>query len=95
MKNILVQFNQVDFTVQKYEQTIKDLKAAGAGNPSGRLYHVVTLQPQGMLVTDVWESEESLKKFSDTLIPILKKNGVNPAQPIFLPVHNVIPGKCN
>lgn len=90
MKNILVQFNQVDFNVQNYDQTIKDLKAAGAGSPKGRLYHVITKQPVGMLVTDVWESEEALNKFSETLIPILKKNGVNPARPTILQVHNII-----
>ena len=90
MKNILVQFNQVDFTAQKYKQTIKDLEAAGAGKPSGRLYHVVTEQPVGMLVTDVWESEEKLNKFSETLITILKKNGVTPAKPTLLHVHNII-----
>jgi hypothetical protein len=90
MKNVLAQFNIVDFTVPKYEQTIKDLKAAGEGNPSGRLYHVVTLQPVGMLVTDIWESEEKLNKFSETLIPILKKNGVTPARPTLLQVHNII-----
>ena len=90
MKNILAQFDTVDFTVPKYEQTIKDLKAAGVGSPKGRLYHVVTLQPVGMLVTDIWESEEALNKFSETLIPILKKNGVNPARPTILQVHNII-----
>jgi hypothetical protein len=90
MKSILAQFNIVDFTVPKYEQTIKDLKAAGVGNPSGRLYHVVTMQPVGMLVTDVWESEEKLNKFSETLIPILQKNGVTPARPTLFPVHNII-----
>jgi hypothetical protein len=90
MKNILVQFNQIDFTVQRYEQTIKDLKAAGAGSPKGRLYHIATLQPTGMLVTDVWESEEALNKFSETLIPILKKNGVTPAPPVFHQIHNII-----
>jgi hypothetical protein len=90
MKSVLAQFNIVDFTVQKYDQTIKDLKAAGAGSPSGRHYHVVTLQPVGMLVTDIWDSEEALNKFSETLIPILKKNGVTPARPTLLQVHNII-----
>lgn len=90
MKTILAQFNVVDFNVQKYEQTIKDLKAAGVGNPSGRLYHVATLQPAGMLITDVWESEEALNKFSEKLIPILQKNGVTPAKPTLLEIHNII-----
>ena len=90
MKSVLAQFNMVDFTVQKYEKTIKDLNAAGVGKPAGRLYHVVTEQPVGMLVTDIWESEDKLNKFSETLIPILKKNGVTPAPPTLLHVHNII-----
>ena len=90
MKNILAQFNLTDFTVQKYDQTIKDLKAAGVGNPKGRLYHVVSHLPVGMHVSDVWESEEALNKFSETLIPILKKNGVTPARPTVTQVHNII-----
>ena len=90
MKSVLAQFNIVDFTVQKYDQTIKDLKAAGVGSPAGRRYHVVTMQPVGMLVTDIWDSEEALNKFSETLIPILKKNGVTPARPTLLQVHNII-----
>jgi hypothetical protein len=90
MKKLLAQFNVVDFTVPKYEQVLKDLKAAGQGNPSGRLYHIATIQPKGMLVSDLWDSEDSLNKFSETLIPILKKNGVTPAKPTLLEVHNTI-----
>jgi len=90
MKTVVAQFNLKDFNHQRYDQTIKDLKAAGQGNPKGRLYHVITEQPVGMLVTDVWESEETLDEFSKTLIPILIKNGVTPVQPTFLPVYNII-----
>jgi hypothetical protein len=90
MKNIVAQFSMADMTVKNYDQTIKDLKAAGVGNPSGRLYHIATNQYIGMLVTDVWESEDKLNEFSKTLIPILKKNGVTPAKQTFLSVHNII-----
>jgi hypothetical protein len=92
MKTILAQFNTVDFTEEKYRQTVKDLEEAGQGHPSGRLFHVVSPQPVGMLVTDVWESEEQLNEFSKTLIPILTKNGVTPAPPVILPVSNMIVG---
>ena len=51
---------------------------------------VVTHLPVGMHVSDVWESEEALNKFSETLIPILKKNGVTPARPTVTQVHNII-----
>jgi hypothetical protein len=90
MKSIVAQFNVVDFTPDKYDKTIKDLQAAGQGSPRGRLYHIITKQDKGMLVTDVWESEETLNEFSKTLIPILQKNGVTPAKPTLLPVYNII-----
>lgn len=79
-----------DMNIQNYSQTINDLKAAGVGAPNGRLFHVVTTQSKGMLVTDVWESEEKLNEFAKTLMPILIKNGVQPATPTFLSVHNII-----
>ena len=90
MKKIVAQFNIAGFTAQKYSQAIKDLEAAGVGKPSGRLYHIAAEQGNGMIITDIWESEEILNKFSETLIPILKKNGVTPAKPVLLPLHNII-----
>ena len=92
MKKIVAQFNQVGFTAEIYSQVIKDLESAGKGNPSGRIYHVAVQQADGMFITDLWESEEALKEFSETLIPIIIKNGGTPAQPTLLPVHNIIIG---
>lgn len=86
----MVQFNVVGMTAQQYDQTIKDLESIGKGNGQRRVYHVAAQQPGGFFITDVWESEEALNKFSETLIPILVKNGVTPAQPTVLPVHNIM-----
>jgi hypothetical protein len=90
MKKIVAQFNMPGFTDEKYRQTLKDLEAAGKEKSSGRLNHVAAQQEDGLLIIDVWESEEALNKFSETLLPILIKNGVKPAQPTLLPLHNII-----
>ena len=90
MGKIVAQFNIPGFTAAKYSQVIKDLDAAGKEKSSGRLNHVAAQQPDGLLIIDVWESEDALNKFSETLIPILLKNGVKPAQPVLLPLHNII-----
>jgi hypothetical protein len=90
MKKIVAQFNIPGFTAEKYSQTIKDLDAAGKEKSAGRLNHVAAQQPDGLLIIDVWESEEALNEFSKTLIPILIKNGVTPAKPELLPLHNII-----
>jgi len=90
MKTIVAQFNTVDFTKQKYDNVIRDLEAAGQGKPKGRLHHVIVEQPVGMLVIDLWESEELLDEFGKTLVPILIKNGVTPAKPVTQKVYNII-----
>ena len=91
MSAITAVFDISRMTSKQYDQTIKDLEAAGA--PKGRLYHVANSKTGGWLVVDVWESEELLGAFAQTLMPILHKNGVTPPQPQIHPVHNIIKGK--
>jgi hypothetical protein len=86
MKAILAQFNVADMNVRQYEQILSDLGGPGAGC----LYHVAALQPDGgMMVVDLWESQEALDEFGKRLVPILQKNGVTPQQPTIMPVHNM------
>ena len=91
--SILAVFNLTSMNAEKYSRALRDLEAAGQGNPKGRVYHIASLQEDGsFVVTDVWESAELLGEFSKTLIPILKNAGVTPVEPKFYPVHNVIEG---
>jgi hypothetical protein len=90
MKKIVATFNIPGFTAEQYSKTLKDLEAAGKEKFAGRLNHVAAQQKDGLLIIDVWESEEALNEFSKTLIPVLTKNGVTPAQPVILPLHNII-----
>jgi quinol monooxygenase YgiN len=79
-------------TSAQYEQVMRDLEAAGAGKPKGRLYHVAAPDNGRWLVIDVWESGEALNQFAQTLMPILQKAGVQANPPKTYPVHNIIPG---
>jgi len=38
-------------------------------------------QEGGMVVVDVWESQQKLERFAGVLMPILVKNGVQPPAP--------------
>jgi hypothetical protein len=92
--SILTVFDLQTMDVDKYNKAIKGLEEAGQGNPEGRLYHVASLQKDGTItVTDVWESAELLDKFGNTLIPVLKKAGVEPVEPKVYPIQNYIQGK--
>ena len=90
MKKVVAEFNVVGFTAEQYNRVIQDLEAAGKEVSEGRINHVAAEKPDGLLIIDVWESEEALNRFSKTLVPVLEKNGVKPAQPTVLPLHNII-----
>ena len=91
--SILTVFNLSTMNAEKYNKTIHGLEAAGQGKPKGRLYHIATPKEDGsIIVTDIWESSESLDEFGKTLIPVLSKAGVTPVEPKVYPVLNVIEG---
>jgi quinol monooxygenase YgiN len=77
-----------------YDQVIADLEAAGLGHPPGRLVHVAARKGASYVVTDVWESQEALDAFFQTLGPPLKQAGGDAEQQVtqILPVHNLITG---
>ena len=85
-------FTPPGFTPAIYDETVKQLEAAGAGSPPGRLYHVA-LESGGLIqVFDIWESQETFEAFGATLVPIMTAAGVDPGQPMVASVHNVIQG---
>ncbi len=89
MKKIVALFNVVGYTAEQYSQVIKDLGASGKLKDPAYINRVVAKQPDGLLIIDVWESEEALNEFAETLVPILIKNGVKPAQPTILPLLDI------
>ncbi len=85
-------FTPSSFTPSDYDEAIKRLEAAGAAAPAGRLYHVALEKDGKIEVFDVWESEELFQAFGATLVPILAEVGVDPGEPLVLPVHNIVEG---
>jgi hypothetical protein len=65
----------------KYDECIKLLKKAGAGNPSGRSYHAAFGPKDNLMVFDVWTSQAAFDKFGKTLMPILQQLGIDPGTP--------------
>jgi hypothetical protein len=83
-------FGSGTFTPEQYDDAIKQLEAAGAGAPAGRLSHVALESGGQIQIFDVWESQEAFEAFGATLMPILGGLGVDPGQPMVSPVHNII-----
>lgn len=89
MKKIVALFNVAGYTAEQYSQVIKELEASGKLKDPAYINRVVAQQADGLLIIDVWESEEALNEFAETLVPILIKNGVTPVKPTLLPLLNI------
>ena len=82
-------------TVEQYEQVNEVMGISGdADAPEGLVEHVVGVDDDGLIVADVWESEEALGRFVEQrLRPALEKAGVPPGpEPRVHPVHNRLEG---
>lgn len=88
---IVVRFALSGASVEKYEEVHRRLEAAGAGTPSGRLYHVSYGAEDDLQVIDVWESPEALAAFGERLLPILQELGVT-ATPQVDPAYRIVSG---
>lgn len=79
-------------TLEQYDQVIQKMgfKPSGTGGPGG-LFHWVTKTPDGVRVTDVWESREQFEQFSSEKIgPITAEVGVPRPNVTFFEVHNYL-----
>ena len=64
--SFVLRFTPTGFTAAKYDEVLKQLEAAGAGAPKGRSYHVCYGDPEGLNVTDTWDSMEDFQAFGET-----------------------------
>ncbi|HYV95904.1 MAG TPA: hypothetical protein VE967_00465 [Gemmatimonadaceae bacterium] len=89
-----ITFRPKGMSAAKYDEVIRQLNAAGAGAPAGRLFHTCYGPPNALNVVDVWSSMEQFEKFGGVLIPILTAQGIDVGQPDVQPQHNAITGKA-
>lgn len=83
-------FHPTSLTTQQYDEAIRELDAAGAGRPAGRLHHSCFGTDGELMVYEVWESQEAFDQFGQVLMPILREVGIDPGAPDVMPIHNMI-----
>ncbi len=86
-------FNPASMNATQYNEIMRRLEAAGAGEPPGRRYHACFGPDDKLQVFDIWESQQDFDKFGETLLPILQEAGIDPGQPVVERVHNLVPGQ--
>jgi hypothetical protein len=83
-------------TRESYEQVVSRLTGGKTHLESpadwpveGLLAHAAGEADGGFRVVDVWESEEAVGRFGETLIPLLREAGVQ-AEPEMYPAHTFV-----
>jgi len=82
-------------TKESYEETVRRLTGGkGLNSPAdwpveGLLVHAAGEAEGGFRVIDVWESEEAVRRFGESIGPILQEVGVE-AEPKVYPAHTFV-----
>jgi hypothetical protein len=83
-------------TRESYEEAVRRLTGGRARLESpadwpveGLLVHAAGEAQGGFRVVDVWESEEAVQRFGETLMPILRELDVE-AEPEIYPAHTFV-----
>jgi uncharacterized protein len=88
-----ITFTPKGMTAAMYDEVIRRLESAGAGAPSGRLFHTCYGPADALRVVDVWASMEPFERFGAILMPILASLGIDVGTPDVQPQHNSMVGR--
>ena len=87
MEKIIVHFSFPGLSLKTYDRSWEEARKAGYEHPKGLLHHIAGLNGNNVIVIDTWESIEAFNKFSEFLLPTLKRIGFPEVKPIITPVH--------
>jgi heme-degrading monooxygenase HmoA len=90
---VIMMFEAPGATLGDYEEINAALGIHGDEDaPDGLVWHTASTTNDGVLIVDVWESEQKLRHFfEDRLQDALAQAGVKPGETRILPVHNMFP----
>ena len=84
-------------TTEQYDRANEIMMAAGGDQaPEGLIHHVAASDGDGLVIADVWESEDAFEQFfAERLGPALQQAGMMDSPPTqrTMPVHNMLEGR--
>jgi hypothetical protein len=96
---VLMVMEAAGATAEQYDRTNEIMGIRGDDDaPDGLIQHVAAIDGDGLLIADVWESEEALDRFyEERLRAALEQSGVaeSAGRPRRMQVHNRLAGKAD
>jgi hypothetical protein len=88
---VLVRYTPQGMTAEQYDAVGQQLQEAGHWPPDGMLAHVGFRSDGGLHVSEVWESREQQERFAESLMPIVRDQGVDfQTEPEYLEVQGYL-----
>jgi hypothetical protein len=88
--SVLIRFTPPSLTAQQYDEVVRRLTEKGVFPADGLDYEICFGSEGNLKVSQVWDSNEQLEAFGESLKPVLADMGIDPGQPEVVPVHNII-----
>jgi hypothetical protein len=88
---IAVYFHPATLNVSQYQGVVDTLQGSGDWPPAGLVHHSCFGEGEGLMVYEVWESQEQFDEFGQRLMPALQEHQVETGQVQVMPVVNVVP----
>ena len=79
---------------QRYQDVNAEVGTLTDFKTNGLVSHSAGPIPNGWRVVDVWQSREAFEVFGQTLMPVIQKHGLPPAQPEIWEIENTTPGRA-
>jgi hypothetical protein len=86
---IAAYFHPKGMTLAQFNEVHRRLDETGPDHSRGRIHHSCMGADGDLMVYDVWDSPESFEAFGAILMPILADVGVDPGEPMVVPVHRI------
>ena len=82
-------------TTAQYDQVIQKMGLTPGGpTPPGAIFHWVTQEDDGLLVVDVWETEEAFDQYArEKIMPYSQEAGLGEPKVTKYKVHNHLGGQ--
>ena len=89
---IAIYFHPKSLSAGQYDEAIRELDAAGAGQPAGRVHHSCFGPGNALMVYEVWESQQAFEEYGPVLLhfaEIIEQPVFNLFYPCGLPLEKL------
>ena len=88
--SIVVRHSPAGLTKERYDEVSRSMEESGSWPPDGLDMHVCFGSEGELRVSEIWDSEEQWRAFSEKLMPALSEAGVQlTAEPEVFEVHEL------